>query len=299
MKNGKWFQLNTLKKRMMLMMGIGVFLCILMLILISYGSIQAMQQTRIETAITEDFSQQSRQLVQDYYSLIHISQQMMPQGGIGSAVNQYLEADVQYDRISLSRQISESLSVLTYSNQRNLLATYLQPGEKEERFLFANLPLRDGVDIVQFPVLATNSELTFHGIHLSQSRISTDDVISIASPVILSDGKRRTIYVEATTSILQSFASVSEAQKVPRYFLQIDAGNTIRYSNAEDYPIGGKINLSKTMKNKENIGKIGKYIWMREPMPFALSNILLIPEDSYNRELYTWITGVVLVVGFT
>lgn len=257
---------------------------------VSYNAIYTMQQNKIKTSMSFDLYQQSAKLTQIYNNLLQVTQQLAPQGNVGSMVETYLSTNDSYKRYVLSLSISSTIGTITFSNPSIELVMYY--GAQSGRPAFSNLPLREDFKLSSLPNVAGKGDIQYQAPHLSLCRFSDDQVVSVTRRVAFSDGTVRVIYVEARTDIAADMNTLSSSMKMPYVLVLTDPEGEVQYSSDPNvYDAGQNLMLSG------NAGTSGGYIWNRMKSDYDYDTTLLLPVSSYNHELYTWKNHMVLILG--
>ncbi len=282
---------NSIKHRLIFLLGISTILSFIFSAIVSYNSIISIQRNKINTAILSTLERLTDQLDRDYYSIMQITQQMMPQGHIGSDVDEYFFTTQPYDKSVLIRRISKNFELITYPYPNVVLAMYYNP--EDDAVLFYNLPPVKKFSLENLPRLKQHLEITYHTFHPSIYRFGDQQVISVIRTALFSNNASMMIYVEARSDIKKNLDMLFNAQRMNYIFLQIDENKEIKYSSSPSiFKVGQKFDLG----SQEPTGRINGYIWNQMKSQHGFTNIILVPTNSYNRELYAWSTTMVLVI---
>lgn len=284
---------KTLKQRLILSSAIGTLMSFILMVIVSYNAIYSMQQNRVNTSLTSALERFTAQLDRDYYNLMLITQQMIPEGYVGSEVDEYFAADQPYDRSVLTRRISNNIELLTYPYSNVELVMYFNP--QDNTALFSNLPPSDNLPLQNLPNLKQNLEITYQAPHASKYRFSDGQVISVTRSAVFSNGLKLVIYAEAKNDIQENLDLVFHSQHMPYILLQLDENYNIKYSSQPKvFKIGDKLELGSTRSS----GTFDGYIWNKRESQHGFINVLLVPVSSYNKELYAWGTNIALIAFF-
>ncbi len=291
------FKINTLKKRFFLILGVGMVLGLFLVIFVSYLSLKAIEKTKIETSLVADLKEMSDSIDSDYYTLLQISQQMISLGSIGNKFNQYLVAESQYDKIDLYKQFSESVNIAVFGSKDVLLAAYFVPDSantKVDKMLFSNFMVDKSFNPEAIPRVLDTNQIVFQVMHTSNISVIEKNVLSIIRPTFFDNGTQAMIYVEAYSDILDSVEHRSELQHTHYAFLQLNTENEVCFSNSKEYEVGKKIEVLHDRKIN-----IGGYVGVAKESSFGFTNILLMPEADYRREMNNWLISIAVVILIT
>jgi len=284
---------SSLNGRLSLTLLIVALLCLLMFGTAAYRAVSTIERNRMQTAIMTDAGQLGDRMRAEYLSLVHVSQQMLPTGVVGNAVEDYLYADSAYERYVSQQLVYENLNLAIFSLPNAELVAYYDKEENSGIWL-KNLVANDDFDPLEIPVLSQTSDISFNAMHRTGNRFSNTTVISIVREVEFSDDKSRYIYVECKTDILGSITDMSELQGMPYSLLQVDSGGVIAYSTLESYPAGTSFDFDAAFPDNESMGRSEGFVWCRAEESFGFTNVLLVPSRLYDLEMNNLIRDLVV-----
>lgn len=275
---------SSLNGRLSLTLLIVALLCLLMFGTAAYRAVSTIERNRMQTAIMTDAEQLGDRMRMEYLSLVHVSQQMLPAGVVGSAVEKYLYADTAYERYVSQQLVYENLNLAVFSLPNAELVAYYNK-EENSRIWLKNLGAHDDFEPLEIPVLSETSDIVFNAMHRTGNRFSNTTVISIIREVEFSDDKSRFIYVESKTDVQGSIAGMSELQGMPYSLLQLDSGGVVTYSMLEEYPVGTSFDFAEAFSGNPRMGRNDGYVWCRAEESFGFTNVLLVPARYYDLEM--------------
>jgi two-component system sensor histidine kinase YesM len=124
----------------------------------------------------------------------------------------------------------------------------------------------------------------------------TWQVLSVAREITLGDGTELIIYIESRMEAEENINAISETQNMNYILLQLDSDNRILYSNSNNFTLGQVFKIDGEKKiNNSYFGRYGSYVGVRQASA-SCTNVLLLPAREYNREFYTWIRNVVVII---
>jgi two-component system sensor histidine kinase YesM len=282
-------QTNHLRNRLLITFFSVVGISLSMLAFVSLRAMNRIERERRQSSILSDVQRLSEQITQEYLSLLHISQQMIPQGSVGTYVNDYLSADAQYDRINASRMAMESIGLTSFTNPYTELVMYFSREDGKYKFLFQTMNPKDDFDENHLPHLSSTSAVSFQTVHTAVSRISMHPVISLTRDVEFFDDVPRTIYVEARLNFEEILGQLSETQNIPYSLIQIDRDNIVRYSTIDTYPLNSVFSFKTEDMETPDTGRQDDYLWARSKYSLGFRNVILIPKSSLNQERSIWL----------
>lgn len=261
-------------------------LCLLMVLLMVTRVMDLTEKNRFQTALRTYTEQLDKQISQEFTSLINISQQMLPSGNIGAMVESYLYAESPYEMIEDRKWIDSLIGQSVFSANQVELAAYCNA---DSSLWIGSMRVKESFQPTTDPVLSQTPSITFQGLHNSANRFTNTQVFSIMRPVLFSDDIPRYIYIESRTDIASSLKALEEEQGIPYRLIQLDRGNVVRYSLADNIAVGDPFDLSGRLTQTAGmtIGRGQGYVWCYAPERFGFKNVLLLPESYYDYERMT------------
>lgn len=290
------FEINTLKKRFHVIIGVGIMLSLALVIAVSYLSLKSIEKAKVETSLIADLKEMSDNIDSVYYALLQISQQMVSTGSIGYKYNRYLLADEQYDKIELYKEFSESINIAVFGNKNITLTSYFNPDSNKQgkdKIVFSNFMVNKLFNPLTLSTLLETDQVRFQSLHTSHNNVIEKDVLSLTRPVTFENGLTSMIYIEAYCDILKSIQHRSKLQNTEYIFLQLDTEKRIQFSSSPLYSIGQILNTNSNIKiqNQHHIG-------FSQQSNFGYSNVLLMPLIDYKKEMNTCFlsVGVIMLI---
>lgn len=281
----------SLRAGLIFTISIVAVLCILLVSSAAYNALSSVERDKLRASTISDVQSINTYMENEYRSLIHVSQQFMPPGEVGQAIQRLLDAETPYERIVMTKALSENLNLMSYSNPNLGLMTCLS----EDLGTISNLPARSDFDYTVMPKLASAPEIDFQGLHLAAGKFSRADVISITRAVTFDDEIERMLYIEIKTEALISLEKLSELHGVPYSLIQLNSNGEIVWSELAEFPIGDKFDLSSM---EDGFGESHQYVWAVDDSSFDFKNVLLMPRSYYLQEEYRLLRDIVFSLLF-
>ncbi len=290
----RWMhRIHSMRQRLMLVMAFGILAWCMIVFAICRFSFQVSEKSRMENGMRSDIIQLTQQLDSEYYSLVKISQQMSVEGNIGSAFNEYLQAQEPYDKIECSNNVTTSINTMIFNYDTSALASYFSIGEDASP-LFSSLPVRNYPLDEPFGLLVRSSEIEFHTFHTCLNVISDKQVISLMRTADFGKGKYL-IYAETYVGLAKLLELLSVSRDVNYTLLQIDGEGQICYSGNGDFAVGEQFEIHGG--EETDFGKSGSYYYFMKKSDFGFYNVLLADKGSYLRQEHYWLINICLVLG--
>ncbi|MDD3416825.1 MAG: histidine kinase [Lachnospiraceae bacterium] len=300
------YKFKTLRQRLAFIIVIETFVSLLLLALVSYHTIHSIEQNKLKTSMVSKLQQLTEKMMHNYLDMIQISQQMSLQGTVGCLLDSYFQADSNYDKHQVGQQIAENLVKITFSNSGISNRLYFNPVTGQSYF-YNFLPY-EGFSPQRLNVVKKNGSVYYHSLHLSATMaLGNWQVLSIARRITIEEGMDLIIYIESRLEAREIINTLSKAQDMHYVLLQLDSDNQVQYASTDDFVKGNLFHMEDEEKVGDSyFGRYGKYVGVRLPADTGFTNVLLLPINEYNRELYTWTRNVigilllaVLLIGFS
>jgi len=288
-----FFKFKTVQQRLIFIVVIETTVSLLLLVLVSYQTIHSIEKNKLKTSMVSDLQQLTEKMTQNYMNMIQISQQMSPEGTVGSLLDSYFQAKTKYDVYRIGKEISDSLVNITFANSNIICRTYSNPlnGQKYFNGYFTYA----GNSPESNKLLKKNGSIDYHPLHLSSTMgLGTWQVVSISRKINIEDGRELLIYIESRLEAKEVIDTLSKAQNMNYVLLQLDTNNRIQYSSAKDIAIGKSFQMEDEKEVGDSyFGKYRDYVGVRFTSDMGFVNVLLLPIRDYNREFYTWTRNVI------
>ncbi len=289
------FKFKTLHQRLSFIVIVEISVSLLLLILVSYQTIQSIEKNKLMTSMVYSLQQITDKMERSYMDMVQISQQMSPQGVVGYQLDSFFMSQTNYDRFQIKQQISENLVKISFANSSIGNRMYFDPASNE--YYFYNFAAREGFSPLKLDFLRKNGSVYYHPLHQSATMATgTWQVLSVAREITLGNGAELVIYIEARLEAEENINAISKTQNMNYILLQLDSEDRILYSNSKNFTIGQVFRIEKEKEiNNSYFGRYGSYVGVTQASA-SCTNVLLLPAREYNREFYTWIRNVVVII---
>lgn len=278
---------NSLIGRMLIALLVVAVLCFVIFASATYRTINSIEENKIQTAMVNDIELFTDRIQDEYLSLVHISQQMLPLGSIGKTAEASIEAESVYDTYTALNDFHENMNSTAFSVvNAELIAYYNILDEGGSEIWLKNFTAKAEFDPTKLVGMTDNPDILFNPIHMAGSKFSGRKVVSIVRLVDgFSDEKPRLIYAELRTGVLDSIKSMSEAQDILYSLIQVNSNGNIAYSELDSFPVDSEFTFDNKFKNNDQMGRMNGYVWCAATTEFGFTNVLLIPASYYDREI--------------
>ncbi len=281
----------TLKKRIIILFVTSVLITFTSMALVSYYTISSILTNKIDASIESNLRQIQLSLQNTLSNLNHVSQQMASEGSVGMKLERYLAAKEPYEKSRLVSEIKAELGLITFTNPAIGLTMYYF--QDDNTFLFENSVVKPGFSIKNLPVFAEYYKITYFSPHISNDRMSNQNVLSILRKVDLAERDDTYIYIETgfnlTKNILDSDKIVGKAS----HLILNNTGKVVYSENQTDFPLTSTFEGFET---KQISGVIDGYYWFKATSNQGWSVVSVISKAEYNKEMDRWINQIVLLL---
>lgn len=291
------FHIHTLRQRVSLILGICMLLCFLLVVSVSYISMQAAEKNRVETTMQADLLQFTDKLDADYYTLVQLSQQMSLEGNVGKLFNNYVTQKDKYERIDISGKITSDINTMLFSHENISLVGYYRykaTKNKTDRMLFFSLPFKENADPFKLTRIVQTSTIELQAIHKSLNYSSSKDVVSLMRKVRFGDDNDYIIYGEIFSGIMPEIRSLSNIRNISYDLLQVDSKGNICFSSSNSFRVGSSADVN-IKSETDSVQEMGQYTYLTAKSKFGFTNILLVPKTSYHKQMIYWQLSVFFV----
>ena len=251
-----------------------------------------LEGSNVSGIIKTDLEQIVDEMENKYSVLVTLTQQMIPEGNIGSDLDTYLNAEDIFDKYEKSDSITEKINLMLFSHPEVSAIGYIQlnDSDKPVKNLFTNMPLEE-LDPRNLDNVTGTEALSFQSVHTCMNVLSNRKVISIYRPINVSN-HRFLIYTEIFTDIENEIEKLNDNRKLEYTWLQINESGNINYSN-KNIEID---TLDFSDLNSAQIIQHGNYYILCKESNFGFYYAFAVPKNAYLKQEYYWHINLVLMI---
>ncbi|GGO02756.1 sensor histidine kinase [Saccharibacillus kuerlensis] len=282
----------TLKKRIILIFAAGIIIPFAIMTLVSNRTISLILNENLNSGVQSNLHQMQLSLENTISNLNHVSQQLAYPGSVGRLLEQYLAAELPYDRAALIEEIQSELNLITFTNPSTGFVTYYF--EDEDRMLFANAGPREHFDPDKLPLLAAYYGISYYGPHVSNDRFNDQYVLSALREVNLPGRGSVYVYIESGFKLTQNILDSDNIVKTSSHLI-LDNDQRIAYSEQpEQFAKNSFFRPTAGLSYKDaaaapTSGLESNYYWFIGTSNQGWSIVSLIPKDDYESEKRRWL----------
>ncbi|WP_416150119.1 sensor histidine kinase [Salipaludibacillus sp. HK11] len=286
----KYIKSLTLKKRIVFLFTVVVFIPFLVTTIVSYNAIYSILENKLEENVQSNLKQVELTLDHLLDNLNQTSQQFVYPGNLAIKLEEYLTTDDVTRTITLENEIKNELVYSSHSNSVAGLTTYIA---EDGTILFRNLPIKDSSPLENLPVLDEYRNVTYYGPHLSNNNLQTHYVLSLLREVNLPNEEQSVyIYIETNFNFIQRILEVDQISK-NSFYLLLDDKDRVTFSELNSlFPVNYHFDITD---QGEESGLINGYYWFMKTNKEGWSIVSLIAQNDYNEEKNKWIVQMLVL----
>ncbi|GGG04722.1 hypothetical protein [Paenibacillus aceti] len=98
------FKVRALKQRLIFVVVIETIVILLILAVVSYEAIHSIEKNKLKTSMVIDLQQLTDKMEESYKNMAQVSQQMSPDGTVGSLLGDYFQENSNFEKYQLGRR---------------------------------------------------------------------------------------------------------------------------------------------------------------------------------------------------
>lgn len=229
---------------------------------------------------TRDVRQASAYVEATIKDITYISQQMSYQGTIGPQLYIFRTQKDSYTRMSAMEQIDSYIRLIAFTNPKIGLVLYYDA--KSGLPVFSNMEQKQASINFDNPVLYEVNDLVYYGPHVSQSRFSMDNVLSLVRKVELFGIDDIYVYIEESLD-LQDYRAASSDSLV-NYFMILNPEGIVNYSQLDRY-IPGEVFDTGGAQTGIDSG----YQWFSAKSDSGWETVMFVPDGEFFAARNEWL----------
>ncbi|WP_239613976.1 sensor histidine kinase [Cohnella mopanensis] len=285
------FAARSLRQKLVIYLMIGCLLPLLLVGIVTYSSIYSILTGKIQSGISASLQQESASLENTINNLDFASKQFALDGQIVQEVSSFLQEKQIYKKSQIMASINEKMNLVNFTNPYLGLTAYLLPGT-EDQILFTNLSMESDFDSNKLPSFITYNGAKYFGPHKTMYKDSTNIVFSGLRVVRVSGKQEVYIYLETNYNLFRNILSQQSYGMKVNHLLVNEQGN-ITYMEDKDLPEGiEKLTWDHSASDhREYKG----YHLFRYDSPQGWQLIAAVKKSTFNSEIYSWITKMIVL----
>lgn len=277
----RWFY--SLKKRLTVALLLSAFIPLVLIGSISYYSITAIINNKIENSMQSYLTQVQMSLDFTMSNLHYVSQQLAVSGKIGNEMVRYLESSDILERQSLEKDILNNLRLIEFTNPNLGIAVYYRADTNRVLFEESMLPKQLSFD--RLNKLMEKNGVVYYGPHRTMNRFIDRTVLSVTSPIDVPGYDDLYIYIETSFRATQS-ALDANSMGMNIDFLLLDQHDEIVYSeNEEQFPL---YTYYRPVEKNAYVAKQQDYYTFQSESNMGWTIVAAVREVDYNYEKNKW-----------
>lgn len=267
--------------RILLISLMGTILCVLSCGMVFQITIRTVGQNQLADAMNANLDKEMEHLEFCYFTMARMMQQMGENGNIGGMVQDYLDAENNFDKYTRKVELENEIVSVTFINQYVNFASYVDSQTKQE--LFDN-GLLNSQAFGGFTTVKQIGNNKFQAIHRSSSWYNQNSVVSTFQEKQSFGGHELDIYIEMKTNIMDYPVSGDGS-----FFLsiQLDENGQVLFCNGTQFAAGDAIELP-LKDGKSFAGKYQDYYLVARKSNMGYIYVNGVPNSEYQKGIREW-----------
>ncbi|WP_256757193.1 sensor histidine kinase [Cohnella sp. WQ 127256] len=285
------FAARSLRSRLVIYLMIGCLLPLLLVGIVTYSSIYSILTGKIQSGISASLQQESASLENTINNLDFASKQFALDGQIVDEVSSFLQEKQIYKKSQIMASINEKMNLVTFTNPYLGLTAYVLPGA-EDQILFTNLSMSSDFNRSKLPKFMSYNGADYFGPHKTMYKDGSNIVFS-GLRVVRAEGKQEVfIYLETNYNLFRKIISEqSYGMKVNH--LLINENGEIAYMDDDNLPAG--IQSLSWDQSTDIYQEYKGFHLFRYASPQGWELITAVKKSTFNSEIYSWITKMIVL----
>lgn len=286
------FAARSLRRTLVIYLMIGCLLPLILVGILTYSSIYSILTGKIQSGISASLQQESVSLENTINNLDFASKQFALDGQIVDEVSAYLSERQILKKSQIMASINEKMNLVNFTNPYLGLTAYVLP-EASEQILFSNLSMDQSFESGKLPPFMTYNGADYFGPHKTMYKDSSNIVFSELRVVRAAGQHKLYIYLETNYNLFRKILS-QEAYGMKVTHLLINEQGNITYKEDDDVPdgIGG---VSWEEDSTDYHEEYKGYHLFRYQSSQGWQLIAAVNESTFNSEIYSWITKMIIL----
>lgn len=248
---------------------------------ISYYSMNAILDNKAKKAAFSNLYQVRVSLENTLSQLNHVSQMLSYDGRVGKNLERFIAETDPYRKKEMYDEMISELNLINFTNPSIGLTCYYFANEN--KYLFANFPLRSGIDLNDHPLLSRFSKVAYFGPHKSANPQDGNQVLSVLRHVELPERNDVYVYVETNFKMAETILQNQQVD-VNVSHLVVDNNGIIAFSeNTKDFPKG-----SAYLAENYDLRGSKPYYLFEEKSNQSWKVVAAISKISFEQETQLW-----------
>lgn len=287
MRKGKQMRKKkSVEKKLFQIIMISTIACILVSCFVSFTSIHSIEKKQIQSSMRFSLHQIMANFDQGYLNLVNIMQSLEPGGNIGTAVEELLEEQDNYEKKVKNQNLSEKISGILFTNL-DVKEIYYKEKESGMILCGSGTAFQKTEEKSHNKIIKRVGDQAFSRIEKSEKQYSQNYLISIVKESQNFGTEVLDIYVEQQ---IENFGEMDYK------LIQIDENMKICFSESDDFKTGEEIEQEWTGEKKwQSFDQNGNHVLLSKgKMGFYYG--LAVPLSVYNKETTIWQERMIVIM---
>lgn len=285
----------SLKKRIFLFFSAILLVSILSYSYLTRNMIRRLMENKVAANYKTNLSQALSSVENIMWNLNLVSQQLGYDTSIQQELSSLHSLPDSLEKMKVYNALRDQVLSMTFSNQDVGLFYYYNP--KTQELLFNSLPLPEVTLENTYRILTTQTDFTYYGPAVSQTRFNGNPVLILNRKITLNDDTQLYLCIESGYSSLKRIFDFNKDSS--SYLLFTDSQNQIIYS---DLPEENDIDFQAILSSPDMEGNTASCQWFRQTSKQGWNIYSVIPGKAYRSELNGWrnqtLLTTLIILGF-
>ena len=283
----------SFKKRIFIFFLAGFTVPVLCVGLISYFTIHAILDNKVETGIRSNLQQLENSMVSLISNLNHVSQILAYEGTLGSKIARLQTVQDPSEKVLLIDEIKQEINLISFTNPNTGLVLYYDG--KTGQISFENFSVKSNFAPKELPLLDSYYGISYYGPHPSNNGLRNEYVFSALRKVEMPGENEMYIYIETGFNVVKNLLNAGESQYDIKHLI-LDKNGRIAYSEDQSqFPLDQMFGDDSSGLDQ---GEASDYYWFQSTSNQGWSVVSVISKSDYNREMNQWLQRVFLFAAF-
>ncbi|NOU63981.1 sensor histidine kinase [Paenibacillus sp. LMG 31461] len=270
---------------------------VMLLTVITYGSIYSILENKIKNGIFATLTQERIGLENVLNNLDFASRQLAVDGKIVNDVQQYLTPQGDsFDKATMSTNIKDKINMISYTNLNLGMIFYYEP-ESSQPYKFENLQVDPALPMKSLPHFTEYQGAVYFGPHKTMYKSSNNIVFSSLRKLETKDNLKLYVYLETNYNLFRKILN-HEAFGIEVSHLLINARGEVTYmENEKAFSESDSLRIKQAVDHEE---EYKGYMLFNSISEQGWQLVIAVKKTTYNQEIYAWLRKIaVLVVATT
>ncbi|MEK3721270.1 sensor histidine kinase [Paenibacillus sp. FSL H8-0034] len=283
---------KSLKRSLVIYLLIACLMPMLLLTVITYGSIYSILENKIKNGIYSTLKQERIGLENVLNNLDFASKQLAIDGKIVNDVQLYSTQGDFYDKANIGASIKDKINMISYTNLNLGMMFYYDP-RSDQPYKFENLQVDSSRAISTLPHFTEYQGAVYYGPHKTMYKSSDNIVFSSLRRLETKENLELYVYLETNYNLFRKILN-NETYGIEVSHLLINARGEVTYmENEKGFTEADSVPILQAIDNES---EYKGYILFHTMSEQGWQLVIAVKKTAFNNEIYAWLTKIALLV---